>query len=730
MCACFGSPADHESADAPSAIAAPAPIRVACGATTAYTDARGNTWSADHGFTGGNALVQPAATTFRGTANPRLYAGERWGTFHYDFPVPNGSYAVNLKFSESYVNGPGQRQFDVAINGKTVLADFDIFSAAGGKLLPVDEQFTVDVTTGAIRIDFTPGAVQSPKVDAIEVRPSAVALATTEAPYFGSPAQVPGRIAAANFDLGGSEIAYHDASRVNQGGAYRASEAIGIKQGGEGGGYVVGWNETGRWLKYTVDVSESRNYRLAARVASAASSGAFHVEADGRNVTGPIAVPLTGPWEPETWTTRTATVTLGAGVHVLELVVDAEWFDVDWISLTPTSTSASTPVAAPAPSGLPRSFFGQNWNRVGDLPSVPFGGLRLWDTETTWAQLEPSAGTYDWSELDAWLALAGRNGKDVLYTFGRTPQWASMRPTESCSHGAVGCAAPPSDVDAGDHLWKAFVTALVQHSLASPYAHIRYYEIWNEANLLQFWTGSYAQLVKMASDAYAIIHALDPNALVVGPSSSGGTSIALNGWYLNYFAAGGATPLDIVAYHAYLAKGDAPEGIAHIIDLLHDLMTKYGIARRPLWFTEGSWGNDSALTAEQAAGWLARQYLVMWSKGVGRYYWYSWDNPQWGTLWDATSGIHPAGTAYGQLEGWLVGSSHAAEPCAKESDATWTCTLALSNGAPAKILWNTSAAKTVAVGGSFTVYQTLDGATSHAITGGAVANGDEPVLVH
>src|SRR5262249_18514920 len=152
--------------------------------------------------------------------------------------------------------------------------------------------------------------------------------------------------------------------------------------------------------------------------------------------------------------------------------------------------------------------------------------------------------------------VAATQQKDVLYTFGRTPQWASMRPTEACAQGNVGCAAPPADVDSGDATFKAFVTALVKHSLASPTARIKYYEVWNEANGTKYWTGTFPQLAKMANDAYSIIHSLDPDALVVGPAPTGSNTVQ---WLSSYYAAGATHAQDIVALHTYLtAMTDPP----------------------------------------------------------------------------------------------------------------------------------------------------------------------------
>jgi hypothetical protein len=152
------------------------PLRVAAGQTTAVIDALGNVWSADEDFTGGTAAVTSPAVAIAGSASPALYNGQRYGdpSFSYQFTVPNGTYTVTLKFAEQYVTGPGMREFDIAINGTTVKSNFDIYAAAGAMNAAVDESFTATASSGSIEIAFTPGVIQSPKVDAIQITQGAL----------------------------------------------------------------------------------------------------------------------------------------------------------------------------------------------------------------------------------------------------------------------------------------------------------------------------------------------------------------------------------------------------------------------------------------------------------------------------------------------------------------------------------------------------------------------------
>jgi hypothetical protein len=68
------------------------------------------------------------------------------------------------------------REFDIAINGAAVETNFDIYAAAGAMNVAVDKSFPVTVSGGSIQLAFTPGTIQSPKVDAIRIAQGAAAI--------------------------------------------------------------------------------------------------------------------------------------------------------------------------------------------------------------------------------------------------------------------------------------------------------------------------------------------------------------------------------------------------------------------------------------------------------------------------------------------------------------------------------------------------------------------------
>ena len=144
------------------------PIRVDAGSKTPYTDALGQVWSADTGFTGG--FLSTVNHAVNGTPAQVLYQTVHAGTanFTYQATVPNGNYTVNLKFEENQYTQSGKRLFNVVINGQQVLTNFDIFAAAGAQYQAVDEPIPVTVTNGTIAIQFVP-VMNGAGVFAIEI---------------------------------------------------------------------------------------------------------------------------------------------------------------------------------------------------------------------------------------------------------------------------------------------------------------------------------------------------------------------------------------------------------------------------------------------------------------------------------------------------------------------------------------------------------------------------------
>jgi len=108
-----------------------------------------------YGHVGGTAYAN--YVEIQGTDDDWLYYRQRINLSSYHFHLGRGTYEaeyeVKLHFAEIQRNGPGQRVFDVFIEGQRVLQDFDIFAEAGYRTACV-RTFRTTVTDDSLDITF------------------------------------------------------------------------------------------------------------------------------------------------------------------------------------------------------------------------------------------------------------------------------------------------------------------------------------------------------------------------------------------------------------------------------------------------------------------------------------------------------------------------------------------------------------------------------------------------
>jgi fibronectin type 3 domain-containing protein len=148
----------------------------------AESNASGGDYSfvADEDFSGGGdnqvsvatiSLAQPGVNA----APMAVYQHARAGAFTYTISglTAGAQYSVLLHFAETYFTAKGNREFDVAINGTTVLTNLDIYATVGLNAA-LAETFTATAnSSGEIVIAFSLGAANQPVVSGIEIRSTA-----------------------------------------------------------------------------------------------------------------------------------------------------------------------------------------------------------------------------------------------------------------------------------------------------------------------------------------------------------------------------------------------------------------------------------------------------------------------------------------------------------------------------------------------------------------------------
>ncbi len=399
---------------------------------------------------------------------------------------------------------------------------------------------------------------------------------------------------------------------------------------------------------------------------------------------------------------------------------------------TANVTSVVVTCTAVSTSGIQKTFFGASFNFFTTWPPTDglgrvatLGAIRLWDDKVKWGQINTAQGSYDWSVLDGYISQVQSLNADILYTFGDTPDYAGTIPS-----GNVHCLAPsdyscspPNDVNPDgtgtDNYFSTFVTALVTRYKGQ----ISYYELWNEPDCSCYFAGTQAQMVRMNSDAKAIINSIDPNAKLLMPS---GHVWSLNTWFTAYLAAGGAATFDIVNMHMR-SNGTlniVPENFLTTYSNIVASVDANGLSDRPLWDSEhGIKADENVTDSDTLAGYVARELVLRASVGLVRQYLYSWDD-------NAPVGLQGnlGGTAYDTVAGWLIG--HTISACVV-TGTVYTC-----NVDDGQIVWDTaqSCSNGSCTTSNYTYPQTYKWQTDltdtkTALSGGTVPIGYKPIFL-
>ncbi len=484
---------------------------------------------------------------------------------------------------------------------------------------------------------------------------------------------------------------------------------------------------------------------LAGLVACGGPVGSFHVRGGGGG--GATAAPCTHPAP----ITNSASTRLGLGISGTSTFMDLHVGSSDLLNTV----------------------------------TIPYGSLRLWDTSTGWAEINTASGAYDFSTLDGFVNSSS-SSVDLLYNLARTPHWASSNPNDSsCSYntndfpngGGNGQCWPPTDLNGDgsgtDQDWINWVTAIAQRN-ADPNHYnnkIKYFEIWNEWNVLKFWQGTTAQLVRMEQDARCVVEgpplgmscnsnssfpsgtALNTAAKIVTPSPVGAHTLLFEvGNELSTFfqtrvgGIAGGTFSDVIGFHGDVGTNSGvcpnPEEVNTVVDDLNNTALSFPIeaAGKPLFNTEGGWSRASEegfTDPDRQAAFLARYFLLQRSLGVDRVYWYRWDatSTYGGALWTKSAGITEAGDAWKEVSKWIEGATLLSACTAKGS--VWSCAFTRSGGYLALAVWDagqdcqngTCKTSNYTVPAGYTQYLDLTGKSASTSAGSTIQIGAKPVLL-
>ncbi|GHO96330.1 hypothetical protein KSF_063780 [Reticulibacter mediterranei] len=159
----------------PTPTPTPPPSGTLITAINAGGSATGN-YVADVDFNQGNSFSDTSTTiNTSGTSSPApqaVWQTCRWNA-SFTYTIPNltagTTYTVALDWAELTWQAAGQRKFNVAINGSTVLSSFDVYATVGYKTALRKQFSTTANSSGQIVIAFTQGGADNPFISGIEI---------------------------------------------------------------------------------------------------------------------------------------------------------------------------------------------------------------------------------------------------------------------------------------------------------------------------------------------------------------------------------------------------------------------------------------------------------------------------------------------------------------------------------------------------------------------------------
>lgn len=239
-----------------------------------------------------------------------------------------------------------------------------------------------------------------------------------------------------------------------------------------------------------------------------------------------------------------------------------------------------------------------------DLDEMVALGVEWVRLDLGWASMEPTKGTFNWSNTDRVVDAVVARGLKVVAILHETPKWARAAGTDSVFY-------PPTDpADFADFAGRA----------VSRYSNrVKVWEVLNEPNISRFWMpqpdpGAYTTLLKLA---YSAIKKANASATVLSAGLSPavdaetGSQVAPATFLRKIYENGGKGSFDAVGIHpySYPARPIDPTteqwNTFQRLPVFYDVMVRNGDGDKKLWVTEfgapTGTGTEAVSEAEQAA---------------------------------------------------------------------------------------------------------------------------------
>ena len=268
---------------------------------------------------------------------------------------------------------------------------------------------------------------------------------------------------------------------------------------------------------------------------------------------------------------------------------------------------------------------------------ISLAGIKVMRSSLVWEALAyHGRDRIDTKKLDAYgrmIDVLKEHGVELQVLLGYNVPWNVPKEVKATGNRGDWQFYPPHKVGR-DH-WLEYVDTMLDRFSD----RVRFWEVWNEADLWDFWRGTSDEYIAFLRLTYEAIKAHDPNMQVMtsGFALLDGHGGHREDGFQEKVATRGRPWYDILAHHRH---GRTDAFYVEVDGKLGPIRAKID-PPAPLWFNETAVASPRDGYRYQAAA-LSRKLLFAWSRGAMGYTWYQMRS---GTLrldtrrkWGLTSG--------------------------------------------------------------------------------------------
>jgi hypothetical protein len=391
--------------------------------------------------------------------------------------------------------------------------------------------------------------------------------------------------------------------------------------------------------------------------------------------------------------------------------------------------------------------------------------FRIHDAGQGWSSIEPTCATFsgslctspnfNWATFNAEVDAVANHGVLGMVQMLSPPCWTQASCNIADPVYPNGGTAAPTDLGTGpmgsSPNFNAFISTWVAHVTPNGNAisnNIKVFQLWNEWDLCQHWTGTAAQLYALLAYPVQILRASIPGIAITIPSEqyegtncqSGNYATDLSTW-LNLENTNGRIS-DYIDWHGYLTLTSSTTNIpetqwaTYQVNYLSAQAAIAGWNIAPFFNSETNFVAANGYVCPSAQytqvdcdGQVVRWQILHDSNGATGLDWYYWNTTIGQTPGSTSNGYYGFSVPYYYAQLYLGGGYFTA-PAALLSGTTWTAPFVESNATVALWAWTTSeAGATYTVPAGFTRYRALDGTFTIVTPGQNITVTTSPIML-